>query len=90
MIHATSTFRRFLSSFKGAGCIAQASQIVVKHCTQFFSCLFYSRDLFLGEGLDYLTVILNERCFDAALRIIANVTPMFFGCHEKLTQEARY
>nr|XP_058943375.1 ectopic P granules protein 5 homolog [Pocillopora verrucosa] len=49
-----------------------------------------SRDLFLGEGLDYLTVILNERCFDAALRIIANVTPMFFGCHEKLTQEARF
>ena len=48
-----------------------------------------SRDLFLGVGLDHLTVIVNEKCFDAALRIVANVTPMFFGCPEKLTQEAR-
>ena len=42
MIHATSTFRRFLSSFKGAGCIAQASQIVAKRCTQFFLFILQS------------------------------------------------
>ena len=46
--------------------------------------------MFLGVGLDHLTVIVNEKCVDAALRIVANVTPMFFGCPEKLTQEARY
>lgn len=54
----------------------------------FFFCLD-SRDLFLGVGLDHLTVIVNGKCYDAALRIMANVTPMFFGCPEKLTQEAR-
>ena len=48
-----------------------------------------SRDLFLGAGLDHLTVIVNEKCCDAALRIVANVTPIFFSCPEKLTQEAR-
>lgn len=53
-----------------------------------FSSLF-SRDLFLGSGLDYLTVIINENSYDAALRIVANVIPMFFSCPEKLTQEAR-
>lgn len=59
--------------------------------TQGITTLFCpdSRDLFLGVGLDHLTVIMNEKCFDAALRIVANVTPMFFGCPDKLTQEAR-
>ena len=53
-----------------------------------FFCLD-SRDLFLGVGLDHLTVIVNEKCYGAALRIMGNVTPIFFGCPEKLTQEAR-
>lgn len=60
----------------------QSITIIVLYCLD-------SRDLFLGVGLDHLTVIVNEKCFDAALRIVANVTPMFFGCPEKLTQEAR-
>ncbi|KAJ7394035.1 Ectopic P granules protein 5 [Desmophyllum pertusum] len=49
-----------------------------------------SRDFFLSAGLDHLTVVVNEKCFDAALRIVANVTPLFFSCLEKLTQEARF
>ncbi|CAH3172967.1 unnamed protein product, partial [Porites evermanni] len=49
-----------------------------------------SRDLFLGAGLDHLTLIVNANCYDATLRILANVTPLFFSCPEKLTQEARF
>lgn len=49
-----------------------------------------SRDLFLGSGLDYLTIIVNEKAYGAALRIVANLVPMYFTSPEKLTQEARF
>ncbi|XP_048581759.1 ectopic P granules protein 5 homolog isoform X2 [Nematostella vectensis] len=49
-----------------------------------------SPDLFVTEGLEYLGVLINERCFGAALRLIANTLPMFLPFPDKLVQDSRF
>ena len=49
----------------------------------------FSSDLFLGEGLNHLAMIIQEKCYKAAFRIVANVVPLFFTSAGRLLQEQR-